>query len=256
MAKAIWTGFISFGLISIPVELVSALKEKEVTFRKLDSRPANPVPVQQKLVNPEAARKTEIPRTKIEKGVAVAPNQHVVVKKEELAAIKPKAQKELEIATFVEMDAVDPIFYDKPYYLLPRPQGEKAYALMVKAMTETKKAAVSTLFMRGKEYLSLLRPVDGRILSLQTLRFPEEVQPIGELAYKPVVVEDKALDSAMKLINALTEDFNPGNYYSQYQARLRDLINEKVAAHEIVTETTPDDSLLGPGPSEMAAKSV
>jgi DNA end-binding protein Ku len=243
MARPIWTGFISFGLISIPVELISALKEKEVKFRQLNTKTNNPV--QQKLVEPTTKTKREVPPQKIEKGVQVGaqPVQHVVVTKQELAAIKPKTQKDLIISQFVSIDAVDPIFYDKPYYLLPKKQGEKAYALMVRAMTETGRAAVSTFCMRGKEYLTLIRPVET-ILSLQTLRFPNEIQRVHELCYTPVTVDDKELTIAKTLINALSKKFDPTEYHSHHLDQLHDLIAQKISARDVVTGTVPDDRLL------------
>ena len=155
MPRAIWTGAISFGMVTVPVKLYSALNRKSVRFHQLSGKTG--VRIAQKRVDPHSGE--EVPYEDIVKGYEIAPDRYVVIEPGELETLQPKKTKTIEIEDFVELSQIDPVFYDHPYYLAPGPGGAKPYRLLVEAMRETGKVAIARVVIRSKEQLVAVRPV-------------------------------------------------------------------------------------------------
>ena len=170
MPRSIWTGAISFGLVSVPVKLYSAVSSKTVRFHQLHA--ADGVRIQQKRVCP--ADGEEVAYDDIVKGYEIAPDRYVVITPEELAAIEPQKSRTIEIEDFVELAEIDPIYYDHPYYLVPAAGGAKPYRLLLEAMRASEKVAIARVVLRSKEQLVAIRPMDD-VLAMATMNFADEV---------------------------------------------------------------------------------
>src|SRR6476661_6879442 len=170
MPRSIWTGAISFGLVTVPVKLYSAVNRKTVRFHQLSG--SSGVRIAQKRVDPQSG--DEVPYEDIVKGYELSPDRYVVIEPAELDTLQPKKTKTIEIEDFVELSQIDPIFYDHPYYLAPGPGGAKPYRLLLEAMAETKKVAIARVVIRSKEQLVAIRPM-GDVLEMATMLFADEV---------------------------------------------------------------------------------
>src|SRR6185295_372637 len=223
MARAIWTGSISFGLLNVPVRLYSAVSRKSVSFKEL--RASDSSRIRHRRV--AEADGQEVPYEEIVKGYELAPEQYVVLTREELEELDPQKTKAIEIQDFVDLDEIDPIYFDHPYYLGPDKGAEKAYALLVKAMGDAKKVAVARFVLRNREHLAAIRPMD-KVLTMATMRFADEVVDPDQLdaeifAEKPKKPEKKELDMARQLISSLAGDFDASKYRDEYREELLEL---------------------------------
>jgi len=231
MARSIWTGAISFGLVNIPVKLYSAVSRKTVRFHQLDSETGTRI--QQKRVNPQTG--DEVPYERIVKGYELSPERYVVVEPGELEALEPKKTRAIEIEDFVELDQIDPIYYDHPYYLAPGTGAAKAYALLLAALKETNRVAIARVVIRSKEQLVAIRPHED-VLTMETLLFGDEVVPPDRLEELPDADEPQAgkreLDMARQLIESLSSDFDPARYRDEYRLRVLELIEAKAEGEE------------------------
>jgi DNA end-binding protein Ku len=187
MPRAIWTGAISFGLVTVPVKLYSAVNRKTVRFHQLSGKTG--ARVAQKRVDPQ--NDEEVPYENIVKGYELAPDRYVVVEPQELDALQPEKTRAIEIEDFVELDQIDPIFYDHPYYLAPGPGGAKPYRLLLEAMRETGKVAIARVVIRAKEQLVAIRPM-GEVLGMATMLFADEILPPDRLEELPAADGAKA----------------------------------------------------------------
>src|SRR5947207_1650064 len=176
MPRAIWSGSISFGPLNVPVKLYSAVARKQVSFREL--RQSDGSRVRHKRVAESDGE--EVAYEEIVKGYELGPEQYVVQTRDELEELDPKKTRAIEIEDFVALDEIDPIYFDQPYYLGPDKGAERAYALLVKAMTDERKVAIARFVLRNREHLAAIRPMDG-VLTLTTMRFADEVVPASEL---------------------------------------------------------------------------
>ena len=241
MARAIWSGSISFGLLNVPVKLYSAVSKQTISFREL--REGDGSRVRHKRVA-EADGK-EIPYEKIVKGYEFAPDQYVTLTREELAELDPKKTRAIEIQDFVDLDDIDPIYFEQPYYLGPDKGAAKAYALLVQAMKESRKVAVARFVLRNKEHLAAIRPMDD-VLTLATMRFHDEVVSANDLdgevfeEEKPKKPDQRELEMAKQLIESLTSDFKPERYRDEYREELLDLLERKAAGKEVVSAPTEE----------------
>jgi len=234
MARAIWSGSISFGLLNVPVKLYSAVSKKSVSFREL--RESDSSRIRHKRV--AEADGEEVDYNDIVKGYEIAPEQYVVITRDELDELDPKKTRAIEIQDFVDLDDIDPIYFDHPYYLGPDKGAERAYALLVKAMEDSHKVAVARFVLRNRESLAALRPMDG-MLTMATMRFADEVvspdeisEVLGEEAEAP---KKKELDMAKALIDSLTSEFDAGQYRDEYREELLALIERKAKGESIVS---------------------
>jgi DNA end-binding protein Ku len=252
MPRAIWSGSISFGLLNVPVKLYSAVSRKNVSFREL--RQSDGSRIRHKRV--AEADGDEVPYEEIVKGYEISPEQYVVVTRDELEEIDPKRTRAIEIQDFVDLDDIDPIYFDHPYYLGPDKGAEKAYALLVKAMSDAKKVAVARFVLRNREHLAAIRP-SGSVLTMATMRFPDEVVAPDELGEDVVPqngrkLDKREVDMAKQLIDSLTSDFDPSKYRDEYREELLALIDRK-AKGEAVVEPVSEEPKPTKAPDLMAA---
>ena len=230
-ARPIWSGSISFGLVSIPVRLFTAVREQRVSFHMLHDQ--DHVRLKRKMICPAEDR--EIHPEHIVKGYEIHKDQYVVVRPSEIEACAPKSTKAIEITDFVDLEDIDPIYYDRPYYVLPQPAAAKPFRLLLEAMTESKKIGVSKLVMHEKEYLAALRPVEP-IIVLHTMHFGEEVVASkGLLPGDPPKIGDRERAVAQQLVDSLSAKFDPDKYHDEYNVCLMKMIEKKAAGEKIVT---------------------
>ena len=236
MARAIWSGSISFGLLNVPVRLYSAVSKQTVRFREL--REGDGSRVKHKRVAESDGK--EVPYEKIVKGYEYAPDQYVVLSRDELSELEPQRSRAIEIQDFVDLDEIDPIYFEQPYYLGPDKGAERAYALLVQAMNDARKVAVARFVLRNKEHLAAIRPM-GDVLTLTTMRFHDEVSSPQDLdgevfeEAKPKKPEKRELEMATQLIESLTSDFDPDKYRDEYREELLDLLERKAEGKEVVS---------------------
>jgi DNA end-binding protein Ku len=235
MPRAIWSGAISFGLVNIPVKLYSAVQRKTVRFHQLDAK--DNTRIQQKRVNPTSGR--EVPYEELVKGYEVSPDRYVVITPEELDSLEPQKTRTIDIEDFVELDQIDPIYYDHPYYLAPDKGAGKAYTLLLQAMKDAGKVGIARVVIRSKENLVAIRPRDD-ILTMETLLFGDEVVPPDSFDELPEGKEAKAskkeVDMAKQLIDSLAADFDPDKYRDEYRDRVLEMIERKAEGEEIVLQ--------------------
>jgi DNA end-binding protein Ku len=232
--SAIWSGTIGFGLVSVPVKLVTAVRSKDVRFHQLEE--GTGARIRQRRVS--EATGEEVPYEKIVKGYELSPGQYVVVEGEELEALAPKASRAIEIEDFVELSDIDPIYFENPYYLVPDRNAAKPYELLVEAMTELQKVAIGHIILRSKAHLVAIRPLNGA-LCVETMRYADEVVPVEGLDGLPegdVEPTEKELAMARQLIETLSGEFEPEKYRDEYREQVLALIEKKAAGEEIVSE--------------------
>jgi len=235
MARAIWSGSISFGLVSIPVKLHSAVRRKNVRFNQLDRETGQRV--RQKRVVGDDGR--EVSYDDIVKGYELPSGEYVIVTDEELAALDPEAVRTIDISEFVDLAEIDPIFYDAPYFLAPDATTAKPYALLAEAMEQSQKVGIARFVMRTKQYLAAVRPQDGKLLMSTMVYADELVDPaeVDGFAYLDGVdVSDKELEMAVQLIESLSEEFAPDKHLDTYRQAVLELIERKAAGE---TEVVP-----------------
>ncbi len=238
MARAIWTGAISFGLVSIPVGLFSATEDHTIHFHQFERGTSDRIRYQR--INERTGKEVEY--SDIVKGREVGDGEYVLVETEELADIAPGRSRTIDIETFVDLDEIDPIFFQKTYWLAPTDEAyARPYALLREAMTRTNRAGIATFVMRGKEYLTALR-ADGDVLALETLFFADEIRDRSDLdlpgGAKP---KGKELDMATGLIEAMSGPWKPEEFRDTYTERVEKLIEDKRKGREIVTESEPPE---------------
>jgi DNA end-binding protein Ku len=248
MPRSIWTGAISFGLVNVPVKLYSAVSKKTVRFHQLHE--SDGVRIQQKRVCP--ADGEEVAYDQIVKGYEITPDQYVVVTPEELEAIEPRKTKTIDIEDFVDLEDIDPIFYDHPYYLLPGTGAAKPYKLLVTAMHDASKVAIARVVIRQKEQLVAIRPT-GDILTMETMNFADEVIPHDRFDEAPdadVDTNKREVDMARQLIESLSAEFDPSKYTDTYRERVLQLIEQKAEGKEIAVQPAEEPQEV---PDLMAA---
>jgi len=239
MARAIWSGSISFGLLNVPVKLYSAVSKQTIRFREL--REDDKSRIRHKRVAEEDGK--EVPYEKIVKGYEITPEQYVILTRDELEELDPKRTRAIEIQDFVDLDDIDPIYFEHPYYLGPDKGAEKPYALLAKAMRDERKVAIARFVLRNKEHLAAIRPMDG-VLTLTTMRFADEVVPPDQLDGVELTdggkVNKREVDMAKELIDSLSADFKADQYRDEYREELLALIERKAQGEEIVAKPTEE----------------
>jgi DNA end-binding protein Ku len=233
MARPLWKGALSFGLVSVPVELVSAVRRQEIRFHELHDK--DHMRLRQRMVCP--ADGEEVTGEHTVRGYEIAPDQYVLLEPGEVEALAPESSPNMVISDFVPLEQVDPIYFDRPYYLRPGSGAERTYRLLAEAMAEAGRAGIAKLIMHRREYLVALRPV-GEVLQLEILRFADEILA-AELPEAPKQgISDKERRVAEQLISALAADFDPSAYHDEYRKRVHELL-EKKAKGEVVTPPAP-----------------
>ena len=251
MPRSIWTGAISFGLVTVPVKLYSAVQRKSVRFHQLNGKTG--VRIQQKRVDPSSG--DEVAYEDIVKGYELAPDRYVVVEPDELATLQPKKTKTIEIEDFVELSQIDPIFYDHPYYLAPGPGGAKPYRLLLEAMAESERVAIARVVIRSKEQLVAIRAM-GDVLEMATMLFADEIASPDQLDELPdpneVKTTKREVDIAKQLIDSLAGEFEPDKYRDTYREDVLALIERKAAGKEIAVQPEAEEE-QAPAPDLMSA---
>ncbi|HMD51345.1 MAG TPA: Ku protein, partial [Solirubrobacteraceae bacterium] len=251
MPRAMWTGAISFGMVTVPVKLYSALDRKSVRFHQLSGRTG--ARIVQKRIDPTTGE--EVPYEDIVKGYELAPDRYVVIEPGELDALEPKKTKTIEIEDFVQLDQIDPVYYDHPYYLAPGTGGVKPYRLLLEAMSQTGKVAIARVVIRSKEQLVAIRP-QGDALGLATMIFSDEVLSPDRLEEVRDAAEVKTtrreLDIAKQLVESLAGDFQPERYRDTYRDEVLALIERKAQGEEIAVQPPPEE-VAQPAPDLMSA---
>jgi DNA end-binding protein Ku len=235
MPRPIWTGAISFGLVSVPVKLFAAVRHKDLRFHQLHA--ADGVRIVQRRVCPEDGQ--EVAFEDLVKGYEVAPGRYVVIQPDELEALDPQASHTVDIEDFVALEQIDPLYFDSSYYLVPDQAGAKAYRLLLDAISAAGKVGIGKVVMRNRQYLCALRPLGGALV-LTTMNFADEVQSAESLEGLPgpeVVASEREIKMATQLIEALDGDWDPTRYQDTHRERVMELINAKVAGEEVVVGT-------------------
>jgi len=237
MARSIWSGSISFGLVNVPVKVYTAVSRKTVHFHQLHD--ADGSRIQQKRVC--AADGEEVPYEHIVKGYELSPGRYVVIESAELDALEASKTKTIDVEQFVDPAEIDPILYDQPYYLTPVAGAAKAYRLMLEAMRESGKVAIGRVVLRQKGHVVALRP-HGDLLTMETLVYADEVVPadsLDEAGSADVEVAAKELAVARQLVEMLSGPFDPGQYRDDYRDAVLSLIERKVAGEEVAIAPAP-----------------
>lgn len=252
MARAIWSGSISFGLLNVPVRLYSAVARRSIALREI--RDSDSARIKHRRV--AEGTDEEVPYENIVKAYEITPGQYVPLSKDEMSALAPEKTRAIEVQDFVDLEEIDPIYFDSPYYLGPAAGAEKAYALLAKAMESSGKVAVSRFVFRNKEHLAALR-AGGGILTLTTMRFADEVVPAAELGddvvpEKAPKVNKREQEMAEQLIESLSTQFDPAAYRDEYREQLLALIEQKAEGKELVAPETEEPKATK-APDLMAA---
>ncbi len=238
MPRVIWKGSISFGLVTIPVQLFSAVSRKNVRFNQLDAETG--ARVRYKKVS--SADDTELPAERIVKGYELPSGDYVTVSDAELEALAPAAARTIDIDAFIDLADIDPVFYDSAYHLVPDEATAKPYKLLAEAMGEADKVAICHFVMRSKQYLAAIRPVDGRLM-LSTMVYadelvaPEQIDGLDGLG--DLAVDERETAMARQLIAALEADFDPERYRDSYREAVLELIERKASGEAAATVAAP-----------------
>jgi DNA end-binding protein Ku len=249
--RSIWKGTISFGLVNIPIALGVATQRSDPKFRTLEAETNQPI--RQQMVS--AARDDAVvDRTETVKGYEVGKGQFVVITDEELDSVAVERRRTIDIVSFIDIDEVDPVYYDRTYYVAPQEAANKPYTLLLEALKQTGKAAVGKLVLSSKEHLVLLRP-SGDALAIELLFYPEDVrmstrEEIEEIVHDTKVAKPE-LDMAKQLVESLSRPFEPGEFENEHKRDLMALIEKKLAGEEI--EVAPEPEQREPVPDLMAA---
>src|SRR3954465_7755643 len=250
MPRSIWSGAISFGLVNVPVKLYSAVSSKTVRFHELNRETGNRI--SQRRVDPETG--DDVAYDDIVKGYELTKDRYVVITPDGLEALDPERTRTIDIEDFVDIEDIDPIFYDHPYYLVPDTGATKAYGLLLNAMQESGKVAIAKVVLRSKEQLVAIRPQD-ELLCMETMIFADEVVSHGSIDDLPAANDLKAsareLKMAQQLIDSLSTDWEPEKYRDEYREKVLEMIERKAAGEEIAVQ--PEAPQPAKVPDLMAA---
>jgi DNA end-binding protein Ku len=251
MARAIWSGSISFGLLNVPVKLYSAVARRGISLREI--RESDGARIRHRRV--AEGTDEEVPYEQIVKAFEITPDRYVPLSKDDLASLDPQKTRAIEVQDFVDLGEIDPIYFDSPYYLGPATGAEKAYSLLARAMEGSGKVAIARFVFRNKEHLAAIRPADG-VLTLTTMRFADEVVPAAELeevlpSEKPKVAK-REVEMAEQLIDSLTRSFDPSAYRDEYREQLLAMIERKAEGKDVV-EAPSEERKPTEAPDLMAA---
>lgn len=234
MARVIWKGAVSFGLVHIPVSLVPATVTRGIDFDWLDRRSMDPVGY--KRINKVTGE--EIASADIVRGVQVEKHRYVVLSDEEIRSAYPAATRTVDIVAFVKAEQIQPIHFDTPYYLAPEARGEKVYALLREALASSGYVGLAKVVLRSTQHLAMMLP-QGEGLLLNTLRWSDEVRSIAELGLPREAIEarleKRELDMARRLIEDMREDWDPGRYHDEFSAQIMALVERKAREGKLET---------------------
>ena len=240
MARPIWSGTISFGLVNVPVKAFTAVRDHDVHFNQLDKKTGSRI--RNKKVSEKSGR--EVDSDEIEMGFEVTKGKYVTFDKDELKELQPASTRAIEVTDFVALEDVDPIYYERTYWLAPADdRARDAYQLLLVAMEDRDRAAIGTVVMRNKEYLTAIRPLEGA-LAMSTMRFADEVVPRSEIDGIPTrrsKPEAKAVKLATQIVDSLAGDWDPKQYHDTYAEELRRRIKAKGKGKTVAEEAVPEE---------------
>jgi DNA end-binding protein Ku len=261
MPRAIWSGSISFGMVTIPVKLFGATESRDIRFNLLHATCGTKL--EQKRWCP--TDEVEVPWTETARGYEFSKGQYVMLTDEDFERLPLPSKHTIELSAFVEEREIDPVFYEKSYYLGPAERAEKPYALLLKALEEKKLSATASITIRKKEQLCVLRPHDG-VIMLETLFYPDEIRQDRGIDLEKVKVSERELDMAFTLIELLKKPFDPSEYRDHYREALAQLIEAKLEGKQVVSAPPSREAGVldlaealkrsvepGPGPPEPGA---
>jgi len=235
MARPVWNGTISFGLVNVPVKAYTAVRDHDVHFNQLEKKTG--ARIRNRKVSEKSGK--EVDPDDIEMGFEIRKGRYVTFDKDELDELKPESTRAIEVTDFVDLEAVDPIYYERTYWLGPAEDAAKqAYGLLLAAMEDKQKVAIGTVVMRNKQYLSAIRPLDGA-LAMSTMRFADEVVPRAEVEGVPsrrTKPDAKALKLATQIVDSLAGEWKPEQYHDTYAEELRARIERKDKGKDIVEQ--------------------
>ena len=234
MAASVWSGYLTFGLISMPVRLFSGARSSSISFHMLHRDDLQRV--KQQLYCP--ADNSVVERSEIVKGYEYRKDEYVVIEPEEIKKIEPKTAKTMEILEFVKADEVDPVFFESSYYLMPEEAGRRPYALLTKALEESDYVAIAKLTMHNREYTVFLRPRDGGMM-LHTMYYADEVREVEGFGAPDVELKDAEVKVAHQLIEALADKWDPEKYHDTFQENLKKMIQTKLEGGKITEVEKP-----------------
>src|SRR5437762_6606128 len=246
MAASVWSGYLTFGLISMPVRLFSGARSSGISFNQLHRTDLQRV--KQQYICPGENRVVD--RSEIVKGYEFRKGEYVVIEPEEIKKIEPQTAKTMEILEFVKSSEVDPVFFESSYYMMPEEAGRRPYALLTKALEESEYVAIAKLTMHNREYTVFLRPHEGGMM-LHTMYYAEEVKKVEGFGPPDVEIKDSELKVAHQLIEALAGDWDPEKYHDSFQDNLKKLIETKLEGGTVVEVEKPKK--LAPVVDLMAA---
>ena len=245
MARAIWSGAISFGLVNVPVKLYTATSPKSVRFHQLSAKTG--ARIKQKRVDSSTGE--EVAYEDIVKGYEITPDRYVMIEPDELEALDPRATRTIDIEEFVDLSEIDPIYYDHNYYLAPTAGGAKAYRLLLDAMRDSGKIGLGRVVIRSKQQLCALRPT-GQVLALTTMLFGDEVLSPDRLDELDDIAgaeaSERELRMAEQLIASLSADFEPEKFRDEYRERVLELIERKAAGEELTPAPEAPEPVAAP----------
>lgn len=243
MARPVWTGTLSFGLLNIPVALHTAERRTDLHFRMLDSR--NNAPVRYERVNSETGE--EVPWKEIVKGFEYEKDNYIVLDDKDIAAASPESSESVDIEGFVDREAISPMYFERPYYLVPGKKAEKGYVLLREVLKQSNKVGIGRVVLRTREYLAAVM-VLGDALVLDLLRFGEEVADLDEFklpekTLKDYRISERELQMAEQLVESMTMEWHPDDYKDEFRGRLVKLVQTRLAAkggkRRVATEPEP-----------------
>jgi DNA end-binding protein Ku len=243
MPRALWKAVIEFGAVAVPVKLYTAVRPRQIPFHLLHDQ--DEVRVRQQMVCP-ADGDREVQREHVVRGYELRKGRYVIVRDEDLEGCAPVASRTIQIRRFVDASDIDPLFYDKPYYLGPDAHGHRPYALLARSMRDAKRVAIVEYVLRGKQYLGVLRVAsDGEddggrhALVLEQMRYADEVVPVtgdAEDAIRDLKVDERQVKMAGQLVEALAASFEPDKYHDEYRACVMEMIERKAAGRRVPTK--------------------
>ena len=242
MARPIWTGTVSFGLVTLPVKLYSATESQTIRFHNFERGTGERV--RHKRVAEESGH--DVAYEDIVKGYEVRPGEHVMVEKEELESVEPGRSRAIEIEDFIDLEEVDPVYFQRTYHMVPADEGAaRPYGLLVRTLTEAGRVGIARFVMRGNQHLAAIRS-QGDALVLETMYFPDEVRSAQDLeemaAVETAEVSDREIAAARQLVDSLTSEWDPSRYEDTYRQRVLELLEAKAEGEAVVTRKDEEPS--------------
>ncbi len=243
MPQQIWRGSISFGLVNVGVRAFSATRDRSIKFHQIDKESGSRIGYE------KVAKSTgdKVDKDDIEMGYEIEPGRYVTFDSDELSELRPSSTRTIDISDFVALESIDPIYYEKTYWLVPADEGaQKAYALLATSMDQQQRVGIGTVVIRTKQYLAAIRPLDGA-LAMSTMRFADEVVDVAEVEGLPELEEpsDRELQLANQIIDSLTADWQPERYTDSYTEELRSLIEQKAAGGDVLEQPDAEPTESG-----------